>query len=419
MTKTAIIIGGSLGGLFAANLLRMTGWDVNVYERTCDDLVARGAGIVIHDDMFNVMRRIGLVVDETYGIEVRRRYVLDKSGDITDELDAIRIMSAWARIYQPLKDHFPPDQYHFNKSLEQIEQDAEGVTAIFADGSRCRADLLIGADGIRSTMRSLIFPDVPLKYAGYIAWRGMVEEADFPPQLHAQMFGHHLYGVPEGDFITIYPVPGKNNEVRAGHRRANWVWHHPVDSGTLRDLSTDATGKYHNYGIPPQLIRPDAVAKMRTLAHGVYAPQIAQLSDITRQPFFQAIFDLESPRVYSGRVALLGDAAFVARPHLAMGTTKAALDASFLCDALLAEPGDLARALARYDEPVRKFGTRLVARGRWLGAHLEAQITKPRAQRTEHELHHMPHDMLLREFSARLEDIPELAELLPPHGKSD
>ncbi len=65
----------------------------------------------------------------------------------------------------------------------------------------------------------------------------------------------------------------------------------------------------------------------------------------------------------------------------------------------------------RYDEAVRKFGSRVVARGRWLGAHLEAQVTKPREQRTPHELNHMPFDTLFREVGAALCDIPELAEL--------
>ena len=120
---------------------------------------------------------------------------------------------------------------------------------------------------------------------------------------------------------------------------------------------------------------------------------------------------MESPSVVAGRVALLGDAAFVARPHVGMGTTKAALDARYLADALLGKEGDLSAALREYDAAVRKFGTRAVARGRWLGAHLAAQVTKPRAQRTEHELHHMPLDKLFREVGAALTDVPELAEL--------
>lgn len=112
-----------------------------------------------------------------------------------------------------------------------------------------------------------------------------------------------------------------------------------------------------------------------------------------------------------GRVALLGDAAFVARPHVGMGMTKAALDAPYLAEVIGACGDDIEGALKRYDIACRTFGARVVARGRWLGAHLEAQVRKPRSQRTPHELSHMPFDTLLREVGAALRDIPELAEL--------
>ena len=66
----ALVIGGSLGGLFAANMLRQVcSWDVDVFERVDNDLAARGAGIATHDEMFHVMRKLGLCVDESYGID--------------------------------------------------------------------------------------------------------------------------------------------------------------------------------------------------------------------------------------------------------------------------------------------------------------------------------------------------------------
>ena len=104
--------------------------------------------------------------------------------------------------------------------------------------------------------------------------------------------------------------------------------------------------------------------------HGVTVSLM--LAERAEQPLLQAIFDLESPQVVFGRVALLGDAAFVARPHVAAGVTKAALDAHSLVDALAASPGDLDGALTHYGDEQRHFGSRLVARARLLGAHLEA-----------------------------------------------
>jgi 2-polyprenyl-6-methoxyphenol hydroxylase-like FAD-dependent oxidoreductase len=421
----ALVIGGSLGGLFAANVLReVCAWDVEVFERVENDLAARGAGIATHDEMFDVLRRVGLAVDESFGIDVSRRVCFGRTGEIVYELPMLRKMSAWARFYRPLKDLFPAHAYHFGMACERVEQHGERVTAIFADGTRVEGDLVIGADGFRSAVRGSIMPRVQPQYAGYVAWRGMVEESAMPPKLHGEIFERrvetargveyqmlHAYGLPEGEFMTIYPVPGHDNDIRRGHRRSNFVWYHPVDEAELAQLCTDATGHCHGTAIAPQLIRPEEISRMERQARSLFAPQIGELVGMAQHKFFQAIFDMESPSVVSGRVALLGDAAFVARPHVGMGTTKAALDAQYLGDALLSRGDDFAAALRQYDERVRTFGRRVVERGRWLGAHLEAQVTKPRAQRTEHERSHMPLDKLLREVGAALRDIPALAEV--------
>ncbi len=408
--RRAIVIGGSVGGLFAANLLRSTGWEVEVFEKVADDLSSRGAGIGTHDELFAVMRRIGITIDESIGVPLKLKVCLDKSGRIIHELRVDRVMTAWARIYRPLKDIFPTENYNFNMTLERAEQDANGVTAIFADGSRVRGDLLVGADGIRSAVRAQLMPDVQPQYAGYVAWRGVVEEEAFPLDLHKKIFDLQAFCLPEGEQMNTYPVPGRNNDVRPGRRRCNFVWYHPVDfEKALPALCTDSTGHCHGTAIPPPLIRPEVIEEIRAVAHDKLAPQIAAVVDLTTQPFFQAIFDIESPRIVQGRIALIGDAAFVARPHVGMGITKAALDARCLADAIVAADGELDAALANYDSARRAFGMRAVARSRRLGAHLEAQL-KPRELRTPDELHQRP-EIVLRELGVQLSDIPELAEL--------
>src|SRR5689334_14275811 len=96
-TGRALIIGGSLGGLFAANLLRMIGWEVDVYERVADDLAARGAGIATHDEMFDTLRRLGIVIDDTIGIKVSDRVFYDSTGKVIATLKVNRYMSSWVR----------------------------------------------------------------------------------------------------------------------------------------------------------------------------------------------------------------------------------------------------------------------------------------------------------------------------------
>ena len=407
-TRKAVIIGGSLGGLLAANLLRSTGWEVEVYERASDDLASRGAGIGTHDELLDIMLRVGIVVDASIGVQPVSRTAYGLDGGIVHEMRRPRILSSWGRLYRALKDALPEEAYHFDKTLVDLTQDPRSVTATFSDGSQARGDLLVGADGLRSVVRALLMPDVEPRYAGYVAWRGTVDEMAMPADLHAEIFERNIMCIPDGEILSAYPVPGPDNDVRPGRRAYNLVWYHPVSEARLAELCTDASGRCHGTGIPPPLIRPEVLAEIRGVARKVLAPQCARLVESIPQLFFQAIYDIESPRIAHGRAVLLGDAAFVARPHVGMGVTKAGLDAECLADAL-ASTGHMDGALAKYDEAQRRFGSRAVARGRLIGAHLEAQLAKPRHLRTSAELHQDPR-WVMSESARRLCEIPELAE---------
>jgi len=119
-------------------------------------------------------------------------------------------------------------------------------------------------------------------------------------------------------------------------------------------------------------VRPEVIGDLHHAADENFAPPLAAIIGRTRQPYPHGIFDVEAPCLTFGRAVLLGDSAFVARPHVGAGITKAALDAKGLVEALAAE-SDLAAALARYDRERRAFGSALVARARHLGAYLEAE----------------------------------------------
>jgi 2-polyprenyl-6-methoxyphenol hydroxylase-like FAD-dependent oxidoreductase len=406
MTRRALVIGGSIGGLFAANWLRATGWNVTVFERVGDDLASRGAGIGTHEELRAVIRRLGLTVDESIGVWVHTRICLDRSGRVTHEIATSQLQSSWARVYRLLKDAFPAADYRFGMGLERIEQDAGSVTAIFSDGTRATGELLVGADGVRSTVRELLLPEAQPRYAGYVAWRGLVDERAFP-EAHRKLFEYYSMCLPEGEMMLAYPVPGRNNETKPGRRGYNHIWYRPTDFGeTLPRLCTDASGHCHGISIPPPLIRPEITARIKSEARELLAPQIAAVVERTDQLFFQAIFDLETPRMALGRVALLGDAAFVARPHVGAGVTKAALDAECLAREIKAADGDLDAALLRYDRERRLFGSRIVARARRLGAYIEAQL-KPRSERTEAE-RQPPPEYLMREIGTINLDIRAL-----------
>jgi 2-polyprenyl-6-methoxyphenol hydroxylase-like FAD-dependent oxidoreductase len=140
----------------------------------------------------------------------------------------------------------------------------------------------------------------------------------------------------------------------------------------LSALCTDASGRRHGSSIPPHLVREEVIHDLQQAAAASFAAPLAAIIRRTRLPYPHGIFDVEAPRLVYGRAVLLGDCAFVARPHVGAGITKAALDAKELVEAFAAE-SDLAAALARYDRERRAFGSALVARARHLGAYLEAE----------------------------------------------
>jgi 2-polyprenyl-6-methoxyphenol hydroxylase-like FAD-dependent oxidoreductase len=261
--RHALIVGGSVGGLFAAHMLRAIGWDVTVLERHAGDLAGRGAGIGTQDALLDVMRRLGFAVDDTTEVETGWCDCLDRDGRVAYEMKLRRVTSAWARFYRPLKTALPSALYRPGMPLDAIEQKSDGVVAVLGDGSRVAGDLLIGADGLRSTVRHVLRPDLRAVYVGYVGWRVLVDESDIPAALRASIFDRYTFCLPNDGLVVAFPVPGRNDGTPPGRRSYNIVWYRPTDQATLADLSTDASGRHHAAGIPPPLIRPELVAQMK------------------------------------------------------------------------------------------------------------------------------------------------------------
>ncbi len=207
----------------------------------------------------------------------------------------------------------------------------------------------------------------------YIAWRGVIEESEMTQAEHALLFGRMCFCLPAGELLLALGMPGRDADTRPGHRRYYWIWFRPADEAHgLPALCSDAAGRCPGTSIPPHLVRAEVVRDLQQAADTSLAPALAAIIRRTRLPYPHGIFDVETTRMVFGRVLLLGDSAFVARPHVGAGITKAALDAQELADALRRRTPISAIALARYDRQRRAFGSALVERARHLGAYLEA-----------------------------------------------
>jgi 2-polyprenyl-6-methoxyphenol hydroxylase-like FAD-dependent oxidoreductase len=378
--RRAIVIGGSMSGLLCGLSLRRAGWDVDVYERVNSELSGRGAGIVAQYELIDRLRGLGLATEEL-GVHITTRKILDAQGRLTHETECRQVLTAWERVYRLLRDAFPPEHYHRGRGLAGFTQDANAVAAHFSNGENLVADLLVGADGIRSTVRQLCAPDVTPLYAGYSAWRALIDESKWPPGVHAELFDVMAFGLPPGEQFLVYPVAGPNDDLRRGHRRSNVVWYRPADEKTkLQWLLTDESGHTHTISIPPPLIRREAIAEMRADAERLLAPQFRQIVRLIDELILQPIYDLESSHMAFGRVAVLGDAAFVARPHVAAGVSKAADDASALVEALGKER-DVAAALTRFEAARLPENHSIIERARHLGAYLQATRTEEEQER--------------------------------------
>lgn len=385
-----LVVGGSLGGLFVANMLHRDGHDVRVLEKAKGSMSGRGAGIVSHDALVHSLSRAGLDVQNTLGVEVPGRVLLDPSGETKLSCDMPQVLTSWSRLYQILHDALPNKCYLQGVCVTQVKEVSAGVAVSgLSDGvaTQWQADLLIASDGIRSGIRQQLFPDIQPRYAGYVAWRGVCDESLLSERTLRTLFDYFGFCVPTDEQIIGYPVAGSDKNTSRGHRAYNFVWYRPAQGKALQSLLSDADGVHYPQGIPPHKVSWRELAKVRENARRLLAPQFAEILEKTPQPFLQLIFDVTSEKVTSGRVALMGDASFVARPHIGMGVAKAAQDAAAIADAIR-KHGANAQALEAYAHARFSAGRSAVKRAQWLGSFVKSPDghNPPMAQREHHAL---------------------------------
>lgn len=366
MPKVAVI-GGSLGGLTAALVLRDIGCDVTVYERSASTLQARGAGIAVLEETLRYpVERQGIPPEQICSSTDWIRF-LDPDGTVRHEQRHYYRFSSWDTIYRTLLRGLDAERYVLGREMSSFTCDEEAVCVQFTDGPDIRVDLLVCADGIASASRQALLPEVDRRYAGYVAWRGVIPEAELSRSTYEMLRDGLTYQLLSNSHILLYPIQGLDGAVEEGRRLMNIVWYRNVDEDELPALLTDRSGQRRDVSLPPGAARDQAIDEMHCFAREHLAPPIAEVVTGIPEPFVQAVFDIEVPRMVVGRACLIGDAAFAVRPHAAAGTAKAAEDGWVLAQELETAGGNVAVALESWEARQLALGRELLQRTREIG----------------------------------------------------
>lgn len=371
--RRAIVIGGSIAGLFVGAFLRRIGWRVDIYERSSIELIGRGVGIfATHLELLEALDKCGAgTVD--IGVIVYKRVTFDRGGDVIAEKPQLQIVTSWDRLRQVLLKAIDRQRYHFGHVFERVEQNGNSLQVHFANGRSECADLLVGCDGFRSSVRAYLAPEVQPIYSGYYIWRGAPNESDLSPETRKTMFPYYSFFLDDQLQALGYPISGADDELRTGHRRYNFGWYRVADVSKLKGMCVDDHGREYDFGVPPPLVRKDLIAQMRAEAETLLPPQYRDCLRHIDQPFFTPVYDFCSPSLVFGRVALVGDAASTPRPHMGFGVSKAGAEAQALAEAL-SNSDDIDRALAAYNSVRQSLSERIVLHGRKLGMQLGVGI---------------------------------------------
>jgi 2,6-dihydroxypyridine 3-monooxygenase len=295
----------------------------------------RGAGIVAHPTTVRyLVERVGKAISDI-GVPASRLRYLGDDGGIAHEQPCTYRFASYFELYQGLLDAFGTEHYHLSTQLACLENGGDEVALSLSDGQTLTADLVVCADGIRSTGRAILVPDAQPRYVGYVAWRGTVERNELSDRTASVLRGAITYRILPHGHLLAYPIPGADGSVLC-----NWLWYRNVAPGDhLNDLLTDRSGSKAELTVPPGAVQASHLKELRSAADIELPPPLTELVERTAEPFIQVIVDLEVPRIAFGRTCLIGDAAFALRPHIGAGTAKAAEDAWQLGKGLLNTTG--------------------------------------------------------------------------------
>ena len=327
------VIGGGIGGLTAALSLRRAGFEVEVYEQA-PELTQIGGGINMGPNAVRILRRLGLAAGlDREGVRPlfthQRRWqdgrTLQRAplNPLCEELYGAPHMTLHrADLLDVIASGFPAEHIHLGHRLIGLENKGDSIEAWFDNGARIKVDLLVGADGINSTVRTALFGAEDPRFAGCVAYRGLV-----PAERIADLgleIGSQSWVGPGGHFVHYFVSRG---------RLLNFVGWTEHDAWNREDWTDRAT-----------------VARALAAFEG-WHPQVRRIIAAADTCFIWALFDRDPlPRWSVGRTTLLGDACHPMYPFTGQGAAQAIEDGAALAACLVAAGNaDPAEALRHYE----------------------------------------------------------------------
>jgi 2-polyprenyl-6-methoxyphenol hydroxylase-like FAD-dependent oxidoreductase len=324
-------VGGSLAGLAAAvELSRVTDADITIWEQTAGPLEGRGAGIVMQPEI-ELLLSLSRIQPTAVSVALRERQLLHRHSP-PRAFPMPQTMTAWDTLYRTLRTIIPGVDYRQGITVTAVAAHAHGVDLTVSDGSTSSWDLVVGADGIGSTVRQWVSQAHPV-YSGYVAWRGLENEDDLPADIIGELADRFTMYSADGIQFLCYLVPGPAGETTPGRRRVNWVWYINASEEAFGQIMTGQSGRRYGFFLPPTDVSDADMATLLAMAE-THLPELMTRIVNHTKPFLQPVMDLANARMRRGHVFVIGDAAGTVRPHTASGTSKSIADAALLAQAL-------------------------------------------------------------------------------------
>lgn len=332
-----LIIGAGIGGLSTAIALQGRGVAGRVFE-AASTLSPVGAGILVPANAMNILERYGLAGQvRGKGVPIESFVVLGRHGRVISKLSASYMQNGVSQqavaihrgqLQQVLLRALSPDALSTGKQCVHIRTHTDHAEARFGDGTKASADFIVGADGIRSAVRRLTFPDSALRYSGQTCWRG-VATITLPAQWANQ-------------FTEVWGVHGQFGFVPISKSQVYWF--------ATRNLP--ANGVDDTQHIKQQLT-------------DMFGPMLEPVAELVAQTdenniIRNDLFDLTPLRsCVKGRVVLIGDAAHAMMPNLGQGGAQAIED-SWVLGEVLATSKSVEEAFSRF-QTMRRARARKIA----------------------------------------------------------